>query len=311
MAKANADASALLDKHAAAPAVADKFASQNRLDAKSQSSLASVVNGERLEQFLHSCNARERVRVQSLCGFGAMAMFYAIPSCPELQVLPRFMPIIIAFVLGSPFPLQQPPTCICKRGTVLDDDGVHLMSCAANGRIQTHNDVQLVLAELAREASHSVTETHNLAYVHPNSASKPDLNIHTRLRHGRDNYVDVTLPYPLSQSHMSKNSEPLAAAASAAAAKVEKHGAAVAEFNGRFWPFAVEAFGSFGVEARELFDKLVDEIPREEFVAPNWAALSPRAYWKQAFSVALYAGHAKSMLILLKKALNNRPLAKL
>ena len=76
----------------------------------------------------------------------------------------------------------------------------------------------------------------------------------------------------------------------------------------RFWPFAVEAFGSFGKEARELFSTLAAEIAPEDFVSPNWAALSVRAYWKQVFSVALFAWHARSMLCLRQKAINRRSL---
>jgi hypothetical protein len=239
-----------------------------------------------------------------------MAMFYALPSCPALTVPTHLMPPIIAFVLGTNFPLQLPQLCVCEAAHPLDARGVHLMSCASNQRIQTHNNVQTVLAQLARAAAHSVTETANLANIHPDgSHKKPDLNIHTRLVNGADNYVDVTLPYPLSTSVVQKIRHPLQHAEMAAKEKVAKHGAAVEAFGGRFWPFVVEAFGSFGVEARELFNTLVEEIAPDDFVSPNWAALSARAYWKQAFSVALFAHHAKSMLYLRQRAINKRSLA--
>ena len=103
----------------------------------------------------------------------------------------------------------------------------------------------------------------------------------------------------------------LQAAERLAEKKVSKHGSAVVEFGGRFWPFAIESFGSFGASARELFECLVEEIPLDEFVPPNWAALSPRAYWKQVLSVALFAGQAKSCLHLRKKVLNAHPVAML
>jgi hypothetical protein len=309
VARANAAARVLLARYAAAPAAADKSLPPTRLDRTSQSSLASAANGERLSAFLGTCSPADRVRVDSLSGFGAMSMFYALPSCPELVVPPHLMPPIISFVLGTDFPLQLPLTCACNDAHPLDRRGVHLMSCAANGKIQTHNSVQRVLRDMARAAGHSVTETQGLANIHPDgSHKKPDLNIHTLLTNGADNYVDLTFPYPLSASVVAKIRHPLHHAEMAAKEKVAKHGAAVEAFGGRFWPFVVEAFGSFGKEARELFSTLAAEIAPEDFVSPNWAALSVRAYWKQVFSVALFARHARSMLCLRQKAINRRSL---
>jgi hypothetical protein len=172
--------------------------------------------------------------------------------------------------------------------------------------------VQHVLTRLARAAGHSVSETQHLAHIHPGgSASKPDINIHTRLRNGPNNYVDVTFPYPLAPSSAARIRHPLQCAEKSAKDKVAKHGKAVEDIGGRFWPFVVESFGSFGKEAQELFNLLVDEIAQGDFVPPNWAAPSPRAYWKQAFSVALFAGHAESMKLLRQRAVNKCPVARL
>ncbi len=54
-----------------------------------------------------------------------------------------------------------------------------------------------------------------------------------------------------------------------------------------FAPAVFESFGPQGPASLKLFDKLVARVPRSSFKPPNWAATTPRAFWRQCFAVRL------------------------
>ena len=72
-------------------------------------------------------------------------------------------------------------------------------------------------------------------------------------------------------------------------------------------PFVLEWWGAPGKSAEKLLDTLVKELDPREFHPVNWAARSPKVYWKHRFAVALWKGHARAVSNLHRLSFDKAP----
>ena len=245
----------------------------------------------------------EKHRLLSLSNSSAIAFLHAIPSSPELTCPSPVFPIVLANLLGLPFPRRLPRFCLC--GSEIDAAGLHFQLCRQRAPQTAHNKICNEISVLARQGGATVHGPAQISHLDENDNKVADFRVESASPSCIDTIVDVQIRNTLAPSSFSSASrKPLPILDYAAKAKSEKHAASAASIHCSFTPFILDRFGNLGSEAKVLFDHLIALIPPDTFEAPNWAANSISAYWHQRFSVSLWSSLARESLILSVRASN-------
>jgi len=247
--------------------------------------MAALRVQERREALLAQAQASPATlaRLLSASGKGAAAWLVAIPSQPELRLDADLFQLAVASLLGLPIPLDLPATCLC--GQHVDPQGVHFLTCKHEAGPILQHDHLVSLYALLGHAAGIVVEREVLHRLHTNG--RLDVVLSAAGPHGADITLDVQVVCPTAPSHLLAAREPLGAAAVGEHGKRVKYEAPCLEVGMRFCPAVFEVYGSMGATSLKLFDDVLARVPSSSFSPPNWAASSPRTYWRQRFSVLL------------------------
>ena len=119
---------------------------------------------------------------------------------------------------------------------------------------------------------------------------RPDLIIHNLTRRGSSLAIDISIANPFSQVGGS-NPRPLAAALSRETDKINKYAADCSKLNLAFHPLVMDAYGGIPPNTVQyVLNPLIHRV--KNFVPPNWAAPTAKAYWYQRLSVTLWTFNA-------------------
>ncbi len=144
------------------------------------------------------------------------------------------------------------------------------------------------MVELYAQLGHAagiVVEREVCHRLHSNG--RLDFSLSAFGQHGADVGGDVKIVCPTAPTHLRTARTPLGCAVAGEAQKVGKYAAQCEAVGMEFAPAVFEVFGSQGPDSAKLFDRLVDRVALSSFTPPNWAAASPRAFWRQRFAVLL------------------------
>jgi hypothetical protein len=261
------------------------------LTAKLQHRMAAIRVAERREALLAlaAADPSRLARLHSASGKGAAAWLTAIPTSVPLQLAPDLFCIAVCLLLGLPLPVDMPAKCLC--GHVVDRLGVHLLTCKHEGGPILRHDKLVELFEQLGHAAGIVVEREVCHRLHTNG--RLDFVLSSFAQHGADCGGDVKIVCPTAPTHLRAARTPLGVALEGEGQKEKKYGAACRAVGMEFSPAVFEVYGSQGPVSQQLFERLLDRVSRRPFVSPNWAAASPRAFWRQRFAVLLqrYNGH--------------------
>ena len=115
---------------------------------------------------------------------------------------------------------------------------------------------------------------------------RPDLIIHNLTRRGSSLAIGISIANPFSQVGGS-NPRPLAAAAlSRETDKINKYATDCSKLNLAFHPLVMDVYGGVPPNTVQyVLNPLINRV--KNFVPPNWAAPTAKAYWYQRLSVTL------------------------
>jgi hypothetical protein len=237
-------------------------------------------------------NEEGLIRMQHLQQPHALASLYAFPSSKFLLIPSNAIPVYLCNILGAPFPYPLPERCLC--GQQVDPAGQHLQLCPHRAPQFAHDgQINHVILPCAREGNAHVSTAHSLLHLHEDDNKVPDARIDNTV-------IDFEQVNPLAPSYVHNHTPILTYAANA---KTAKHAAAAASAHYRFVPFVVSRLGSFCNEAFSYFSSLINRIPPDSFIQPNWSARNTSAYWFQRFSVSLARNNSTETILLAHRCL--------
>jgi len=236
--------------------------------------------------------------VLTLAAPHALAFLQAIPSCSELIIPSRHIPIILANMLGAPPPLPSSPfSCLC--GERLDSFCSHLTLCHRRAPQRRHDAQVDLLMALGRAAGFHTSAASSLLHLHADSNKVPDAKIGNVI-------IDFQQLNSLAPSSFTAAGQPKSIITYGENEIITKHDAAVASVRCRFIPFVIDRLGAFGPRALQYFNFLSHQISPFSFVSPNGTAPPPSTFWfLQSFSLSLRNNNASEFRFLHSRRLQN------
>jgi hypothetical protein len=252
----------------------------------------------------HDQKQRFFVRIRALQQKSSTAFLHAIPSSFELSIPSHHFPYILSSFLDLPFPRKTPASCFCRDALLPHDMGEHMSLCMSRGSLTAHNCIVSCIEAMAREAGHTISGPSQLLHLSPSANTVGDCRINSSIPFDPSVVVDVEIINILAPSSFDRAGYPLPMLENIVKSKTTKHFSYLSVIGEDFSPFIVSRFCSLPHASRDLFTKLVEEIPSACFSAPNWSARSPSSYWKQRLSVCLWSSLAEEVFIYCHRCLN-------
>ena len=150
-----------------------------------------------------------------------------------------------------------------------------------------HNNITKILRTYIRRAGgHAITEPHGLNSI---DNKRPDILFY----HENKKYlIDVTVRHPLSKSNLTKSTDRLSSAKSAANQKLALYKTLAANQQANFIPFAVETYGGLHSSAIQLLD-IISTACRENnsYYNPNEIV----HHLKYSIAIAIQRGNSEAI----------------
>jgi len=230
----------------------------------------------------------------------AKLFFAAIPTKKELSLNSTEMRLALRILLGVS-PEMKAKKCECKSDKDLDI--FHALSCKiGGGSIRRHDSVKDVFGEILKLArlSYEMEPTQALR----GNKLRPDFIV----RYGYDGHdiaFDLTIESPVSSNPVPKVAinDDQKFLMQAARTKILKYQEECEKNNTSFVPIVLSAFGGVLQESYTCGIKfLIHKIRKTQFISPNWAASTRKAYWLQRIAIALWLGNVRQVSSFIKKA---------
>ena len=260
---------------------------------KLQHAFAEQIAKESFKQLYNCLDTTNKRIVDSSMEKHAGAWLRAIPTEPKLSIPSDKMIIALRLFLGIPLQKNVKECPICRKR--IDDFNVHMLICSTKKSLmQRHDAVKQCVKDLCTAAElHVDVEASPFGKRDSNGKKdqrRPDLIIHNLTRRGSSLAVDVSIANPFSQVGGS-NPRPLAAALSREVDKINKYAADCSRLNLAFHPLVMDAYGGIPPNTvHYVLNPLINRV--KNFVSPNWAAPTAKAYWYQRLSVTLWTFNA-------------------
>ena len=285
----------------------DKSAPSSRVAVKQQH-IATFALRQRIKNIdLLLPSPRDQIRLSTLRSKPSSSFLSAIPSSYDLLINSNLMPLVLSSFLDLPFPLSLPRFCLCGFSSPLHKIfSEHLCVCNWRAAQRAHDFLAHSVSELARQAGHSVSGQSSILHYNPDNNTRADIKISEASPALPSTIVDFEIRNTISRSSFDSSSGlPKPVLLTAEKEKTNKHSTSCTQMGCRFVPFIVDRFSALAPQADRLFNSLINEIPPELFVSPNWSASSPLSYWKQRLSVNIWSSLAHEVLILNSRSLHH------
>ena len=192
------------------------------------------------------------------------------------------MRISVCFRLGIKIYEKHP----CKCGEAVDELGHHPFSCKRNyGKTIRHNLVNNILNKSLTAAG--IQNRLEPSYLSSTNGLRPDGITLLPFHRGRALVWDVTLPHPLTTTHL-KNFTPAETARVAEAQKNTKYEEFRRSYH--FMPVAIETTGGYGPQATQLIKSISKSL------IDKTGDVRAGTFFRQRISLGVQRGNAKTIL---------------
>lgn len=240
---------------------------------------------DKFDSLFDEVSLREREILHSLSNKESGAWLEALPS-PQLGTLLDKQSLQIAVSLRLRIPICHPHVCVC--GSDVDSFGHHGLSYIRSaGRFSRH-------AFLNDKFKKSFQSAETPCILEPtglfrDDGKRPDGITLIPWRNGRCLVWDVTCADTVALTHLAGSSNSAGFAAKCAENLKNNKYKAIKDTH-IFCPFAVETFGTWGEEAKCLFNELGTLLKKCTGIP------TAKAFLRQRISIAIQRGNAASVL---------------